>query len=128
MSKQPLQQLPNRLKRKSFLISVNSARVIVFFLFVYRQPNNNQSLLIANQPVVNQEETITVYPAPESEHANALPQQVVRQMVVTDNKMPGQALPNQQLQLPQRPMPPNMPKPMPAKVDPYLVSSVPNLI
>ena len=52
-----------------------------------------------------------------SEHAHSPPTQVVRQLVVTDNKPTGQ-LPQGQLQLPQKPTPPalSLPKPVPSKV------------
>ena len=61
------------------------------------------------------DETITVYAAPGTEHAHSPPTQVVRQLVVTDNKTSGQPVQGQ-LQLPQRPCPPGLPKPVPTTV------------
>ena len=61
------------------------------------------------------DETITVYAAPGTEHAHSPPTQVVRQLVVTDNKTTGQPVQGQ-LQLPQRPCPPGLPKPVPTTV------------
>ena len=76
----------------------------------------------------NSDETITLYAGQTNENSRSdsgsPPQQVVRhpQLLVTDNKgqTDGQAAgsaPNQ-LQLPQRPMPPgvNLPKPVPTRV------------
>ena len=70
------------------------------------------------QQPVSKEETITVYAAPGSEHCEEPPTQVVRanpaQLVVTDKQ--GGQNPAGQLQLPQKPHPPGLPKPVPGKV------------
>ena len=71
------------------------------------------------QQPVSKEETITVYAAPGSEHCEEPPTQVVRanpaQLVVTDKQ--GGQTPAGQLQLPQKPHPPGLPKPVPGKVN-----------
>ena len=74
------------------------------------------------QQPVSKEETITVYAAPGSEHCEEPPTQVVRanpaQLVVTDKQ--GGQNPAGQLQLPQKPHPPGLPKPVPGKVNNHI--------
>ncbi len=87
---------------------------------------SNQSLLLNAQ---NSEETITLYSAPggaANERSHSPPAQVVRQLVVTDNKGVANNQPANQLTMPQRPAPPggqpnkpggvlSLPKPVPAQ-------------
>ena len=66
--------------------------------------------------------TMTVDAAPVSEHCEEPPTQVVRanpaQLVVTDKQ--GGQNPAGQLQLPQKPHPPGLPKPVPGKVNNHI--------
>ena len=78
------------------------------------------------QQPVSKEETITVYAAPGSEHCEEPPTQVVRanpaQLVVTDKQ--GGQNPAGQLQLPQKPHPPGLPKPVPGKVNNHNITYI----
>ena len=96
---------------------------MIFSILHYR-PANSNSLLNSNQSQSPNDETITLHAAPPQGHDGSAspPQQVIRQMVVTD-KQAGQPQQQGQLQLPQRPTPPtsgasgqNVPKPTTAKV------------
>ena len=86
----------------------------VIFLPLYRPAAQNNV-----QGTKTGDETITVYAAPGTEHAHSPPTQVVRQLVVTDNKTTGQPVQGQ-LQLPQRPCPPGLPKPVPTTVSIFM--------
>jgi hypothetical protein len=94
---------------------VRKTGLLISIFEFFRPAQANQNLLVQNiQPSPNSnEETITLYAGSSSP-----PQQVIRpppgQLLVTDNKQGQPQLPNQ-LQLPQKPMPPNLPKPVPSK-------------
>ena len=93
--------------------------------------------MLTNVPTSNSDDTITLYAGGQSNEnsrsgSDSPPQQVGRhpQLLVTDNKgqgdgqVPGSG-PNQ-LQLPQRPTPPNLPKPVPSRpAEPYKPKIIP---
>ena len=87
--------------------------------------NINQIQPVATNSNSN-DETITLYPAPDDGRSEP-PAQVVRhQLLVTDNKNPNPNNPNQ-LQLPQKPTPPSaisLPKPVPTKVNLKLLKTL----